>query len=551
VAAPSCSYDGGAGTVHATLGAGESATLAVTASGQITFGAPAAPCGAAANTNTDRIVVSGPAGSTEHLVVDQSAGGLAPGATLEGVGISEIEVEVALGDASDVVVVNGSPNQQALAVGSRGVAFNADGDVDIVFAPLPTSIELVAADGMSHVLTGRGGFGSGRVFPGPATLRGGNQADSLTGSDFADLLVGGSGADLIHGSAGADMISGGLGNDKLRGAGGNDTLSGGPGVDVFSGSYGDDVLDAHDGVADAQLNGGPGEDSAVYDRGLDPPPIAVENRFPRDPPQPPTPDPSPVTDCDFVGGVATATIAPGKRATLKVSGGEIMFGAPAVACGGATTSNTDEIVVAGATGTGETLVIDLRGGLLTPGATPEGGGDSEIETTVNLHDVTDVARVIGPDSGAFLVAGSGGIAFNGDGDVDVTIAPTPILVSLEGGPGRDRLSAAGGHGTGSPFAGVAELRGGGGNDILQGGKGRGKLWGGAGVDRLRGGPERDRMSGGRGADYSWGGRGNDVLLAVDSAADHRVDGGAGRDTAYFDRGKDVPVQCEVLHPRPE
>jgi len=59
------------------------------------------------------------------------------------------------------------------------------------------------------------------------------------------------------------------------------------------------------------------------------------------------------------------------------------------------------------------------------------------------------------------------------------------------------------------------------------------------------------MSGGRGADYSWGGRGNDVLLAVDSAADHRVDGGAGRDTAYFDRGKDVPVQCEVLHPRPE
>ena len=549
VAAPSCAYDGASSTVNAMLGAGDSATLAVDASGQITFGAPAAPCGVATNTNTDKIVVSGPAGSTEHLVIDQSAGALAPGVVVEGSGISEIEVEVDLGDASDEVVVNGSPDQEPLAVGSKGVGFDADGDVDITFSPLPGSIELVAADGGPHVLTARGGFGSGHLFPGPVTLRGGNQDDSLTGSDFDDLLFGGSGADLLHGSAGDDVISGGNGNDRLRGADGNDSLSGGIGVDVFSGSFGDDTLDAHDGVADAQLSGGPGVDSAAYDRGLDPFPLAVENRFPLDPPPPPPPDPDPVTDCSFGGGIATATIAPGEQATLEVNGGQIFFGEPAVACGGATTSNTDEIVVEGATDTNETLVIDLRGGPLGPGATAEGTGDSEIETTVSLHDATDVVRVLGSDSGAFLAVGSNGILLNYDDDVDVTVTPTPIMIALTGGLGADRLIAVGGFGAGGPFGGVAELRGGDSDDVIRGGPANDKLWGGAGVDLLRGGRGRDRLSGGQGADYSWGGPGKDVLLAVDQTSDHRVDGDAGRDTAYFDRAKDHPVQCEIRHPR--
>ena len=284
-----------------------------------------------------------------------------------------------LGDASDEVVVRGSPGEEPLAVGSRGVSFNADSDVDITFSPLPASIELVAAGGMPHLLTARGGFGSGLVFPGPVTLRAGNLGDRLTGSNFGDLLVGGNGADLIHGSAGDDVINGGGGRDTLRGADGDDSLSGGPGPDIFSGSYGNDVLDAHDGVADLQVHGGPGVDSAAYDRGLDPAPVAVENRFPLDPPPPPPPDPDPVTACAFAGGVVTATIAPGKQATLRVASGTIRFGAPAENCAGATTSNTDQIVVTGATDTRETLVIDLRGGQLAPGASPEGAGQSEIE----------------------------------------------------------------------------------------------------------------------------------------------------------------------------
>ena len=43
----------------------------------------------------------------------------------------------------------------------------------------------------------------------------------------------------------------------------------------------------------------------------------------------------------------TAAITPGGQATLVVSGGAIHFGATPVACGAATTSNTDSISIAG------------------------------------------------------------------------------------------------------------------------------------------------------------------------------------------------------------
>jgi Ca2+-binding RTX toxin-like protein len=519
-AAATCSYSGAALEVTAILGPGELATLAVTGSDIELDGSP---CGAATNTNTDRILVSAPGGSTEHLIIDQFNGPLAPGATTpDDIEDPEIEVRVELGDASDEVVVRGSPGEVPLAAGHRGVAFNDDHDVDITFSPLPDSIELVAANGMPHILTARGGYGSGLVFPGPVTLRAGNLGDSLTGSNFGDLLVGGGGGDFIHGSGGPDVIDGGAGNDKLRGVDGDDSISGGPGADILLGGYGDDVIDAHDGTADLNIHGGPGIDTAAYDRALDPDPIVVENRFPLDPPPPPPPGPDPVkTDCSWAGGVASATIAPGMRATLTVTGGLIRFGAPATGCGGATTSNTDRITVEGATDTPETLVIDLRGGRLAPGATPE-TGQSEIEVDVNLHDVVDLIRVIGNGSGASLAVGSRGISLNRDNDVDIPIDPDPIMVSLVGGPGRDRLTAAGGFGAGGRFAGSADLQGGGSADVLVGGKGR------------------DRM---------WGGKGPDVLRAVDDKRDRRLDGDAGWDTAYFDRGRDVPVDCERLRPR--
>jgi Ca2+-binding RTX toxin-like protein len=505
--------------------AGESAALEVTGGGAIHF--DGSPCGAATNANTDTIVVTGLVGSTEHLIIDQFNGDLAPGVTDETeVGTpkqSEIEVVVELGDASDEVIVRGSATEQVLVAGHRGVSFNGDSDVDITFDPLPGSLELVGADGGPRLLNVRGGFGSGHLFPGPVTLRGGDGDDSLTGSNFADLLFGGAGDDLVHGSQGADAIDGGAGNDRLRGADGDDSIAGGAGADIFNGSYGNDVFDAHDGVADLTLNGGPGVDSAAFDRGLDPPPVAVENRFPLDPPPPPGPDPDPVTECSFAAGEVSATIAPGDRATLKVVSGQIRFGAPAIPCGGATTANTNEIVVEGPTDTREILVIDLSGGKLAPGATPDAAGRSEIEVHVDLHDVVDLVRVVGSDAGNSYTVGTNGISLNRDNDADVTVTPDPIMVALSGRNGRDRLSAAGGFGSGARFVGVAELSGG------------------ASADTLVGGRARDTML---------GGKGRDLLKAVDNRRDRKLNGGSGRDTVYFDRGRDRPVNCEVLRPRP-
>jgi Ca2+-binding RTX toxin-like protein len=519
-AVPTCSLNGT--QVDASLDAGDTAALTVTGGGTIEFGG--SPCGGATNTNTDRIVVTGLSGSVEHLTIDQFNGELAPGLTVEASGQSEIEVVVGLGDASDEVIVRGSANEQVLVAGHRGVSFNGDGDVDITFDPLPNRLELVGANGGPRLLNVRGGYGSGHLFPGPVTLRGGDGNDNLTGSNFADLLFGGAGDDLVHGAQGDDSIDGGAGNDRLRGADGNDSIAGGLGADIFNGSYGNDVFDAHDGVADQTLNGGPGVDSAAFDRGLDPTPVAVENRFPLDPPPPPGPDPDPVTECSFGGGQVSATIAPGDRATLKVVGGQIRFGAPAIACGGATTSNTDEIVVEGPTDTREILVIDLSGGKLAPGATPEGSGMSEIEVDVDLHDVVDLVRIVGSGAGNSFTVGTNGISLNQDDDVDVTITPDPIMVALSGRGGRDRLRASGGFGSGGRFAGSVELNGGDSADTLVGGR------------------ARDTMS---------GGKGRDLLKAVDGRRDRKIDGGPGRDTAYFDRDRDAPVRCEVLRPRPK
>ena len=70
--------------------------------------------------------------------------------------------------------------------------------------------------------------------------------------------------------------------------------------------------------------------------------------------------------------VVTASITPGSAATVRVVGTEIWFGFSPAACGGATTTNTDTIAIAGAPGSVEHLVFDHAGGPLAPGVTPEG-----------------------------------------------------------------------------------------------------------------------------------------------------------------------------------
>ncbi|MGH2635976.1 MAG: PQQ-dependent sugar dehydrogenase, partial [Actinomycetota bacterium] len=276
-----CTYDSAAKAVTATIPAGGTATLSV-AGAEIRFAGLA--CGSATTVNTDAITVTGAAGSVERLVVDQSGGALAPGATAEAAGtLSEIELAFNLGDATDELTLGGTPGGDVLAVGTKGASFNGDTDLDVTFSALPSLIELGGGGG-NDTLSAQGGYGSGQVFPGEVALQGDGGDDTLGGSSLDDLLVGGAGADTADGGAGHDAIFGEAGNDTLRGQDGNDRLVGGPGADSLNGGNGNDTLDAADGETDVMIHGQVGVDTAYYDPGLDPAPVSTENAIPGPPP---------------------------------------------------------------------------------------------------------------------------------------------------------------------------------------------------------------------------------------------------------------------------
>ena len=275
--AGSCVYDSSTRAVTAQMVAGAEAVLRVSGT-QIHFGVVPAACGDATTANTDTISIVAPSGSAETLTVDQSAGTFAPGATTEA-GLAEIEIVTSLGDASDRVIVIGTAGGDSVALGVNGIALNSDGDADVSFSPVPAEVVVAGLNG-ADTLSGRGGHGTGGVFGGRLELVGGDGADTLRGGLSSDELAGGTGNDLLEGREGADVLLGGDGDDTLAGNDGNDELTGGAGADSLAGSSGEDAFFAVDGEADSNLNGGPGIDTARYDAGIDPAPLAVENRLP-------------------------------------------------------------------------------------------------------------------------------------------------------------------------------------------------------------------------------------------------------------------------------
>jgi Ca2+-binding RTX toxin-like protein len=273
-----CVYSATTRSVTAQVAAGAEATLKVVGT-EIWFGSALAACPGATTANTDAINVSGPAGSIEHVTVDQTGGIFGPGATAEGSGTSEIEIALDLGDAADVITVLGTSGDDSIFAGVNGVSVNADGDADITFATAPAALEIRGLDGHNRI-SGRGGSGAGSSFPGVLNLFAGDFGDSLTGGLGKDTLNGGLGADVLDGREGNDVLLGGGANDLLNGGDGGDQLTGGAGADGLTGGAGDDTMYADDDLADTSINGGPGIDTAYYDAGLDPFPLATENRIP-------------------------------------------------------------------------------------------------------------------------------------------------------------------------------------------------------------------------------------------------------------------------------
>lgn len=542
-AASSCVYDPVTKGVDAVVDPGGEAALRISGS-DITFAG--STCLGATTTNTDSISVTGSAGTSERLILDQRGGLFSPGATAES-NFPEIEIAANLGDANDVVVVYATDGADTLASGQNGLALFSDGDVDVVLTPSALSLEIHMLGGDDY-FNGWGQGGAGLHFLGPIKLYGGDGNDVLLrGSTENDVIEGGAGNDRLEGTEGADVLDGGDGNDVIAAGGGNDDMTGGPGADDFVGSSGDDVLRAVDEESDTQINGGPGTDAAYYEEALDAAPLSIENKFPVSPPPPPA------GACEYTAATRAvhATMAAGDSATLVVAGGQIHFGAPAGACGAATTANTDTITISGVTGSVETLTIDQSGGTFAPGAAAE-GNLPEIEIATVLGDASDVVVVIGTSGDDAIAVGMNGVGLNADSDADITFSPLPAQLEVRGGGGVNTLSARGGTGAGAVYTGSARLYagdggdtlrgglgddllvGGAGNDLLEGREGNDVLQGGAGNDTLQGAGGNDELVGGAGADTFSASDGDDMIRADDDETDVSINGGPGVDTAHYD-----------------
>ncbi|HEX8105352.1 MAG TPA: calcium-binding protein [Solirubrobacteraceae bacterium] len=183
----------------------------------------------------------------------------------------------------------------------------------------------------------------------------------------------------------------------------------------------------------------------------------------------------------------------------------------------ATVTNTDTITISGRLARVE---LDLSGGPLAPGASPEADGSPEIEIEVDatpLYAGYQVPIIVEGSLGAEnLRAGTAGgqekanlNAGEAVGDADLTFpAGGDMTLHLHGRDGDDVIDGRGGAGTGSAASILAS--GEAGNDQLFAGTGS-YLAGGPGDDTLAGGPGNDSLVSVHGNDTISGGDGVDTL----------------------------------------
>ena len=514
----SCTYDGVSHTLALTMTPTSTATLVIHGD-EIWWGEVPKQCGSATTTNTDSISIVGAVGTSETLILDQRGGFFGPGATPES-NTPEIEISTALGDTNDRVIVYGTEERDYMAAGQSGMATSTDGDTDITFSPSTFQLDLHLLGGDDH-FDARGTGGAGLKFLGPTTIFGGEGDDDLLrGSAVADVIDGGPGEDVLDAQDGDDILRGGPGNDTLGAGGGADSIEGGAGIDTMNGSEGDDTFYAQDDEADASISGGQGFDVAYIDTGVDPTPVTVEHVIGDDAPPPP-----PVTGCtyDAVTKAAKATLAPGATSTLDVDGAQIRFGTTPAACGAATTTNTDSILVTGAAGSVESTHDRPRRRALRAGRDRRDGN-------IRDRDLAPAGRRDRSRQGPRHVRGRHDLGryqrrrLTPDTDVDVTWSPRPAVVEILGLRRPNTLSGRGGSGAGDDFPSKLILRAGDSGDTLEGGASHDLLYGGSGNDGLSGRDGNDTVSGGAGNDSVTGNEGDDELV-----------GGAGVGRA--DRGR--------------
>jgi Ca2+-binding RTX toxin-like protein len=412
---------------------------------------------------------------------------------------------------------------------------------------------IVAGRGPNQIFGGRGndticgGYGRDRI-------EGGRGKDTIDGKKDADLVDGGRGSDEVDGGAGRDRIRGDSGNDVVRGGpGAHDDVEGGLGDDQVSGGRGSfDVLSG--GIGGDRINGGPGaHDIASYrsaggaisvDLASGVVTGAENERL--------------VAVEDAIGGAGDDLLATSEVRPNRVEGGpgddrllgalekDEAFGGPGSdecfgsfsvleSCGSTSTAGTrvelyesltgaPTLAIAGDAGV-DVVVVSFRRDRFVVRA---GAGNP-----VQLGDPR-YAGNCEPGPGAIFCAGrvDSILVSLGEGDDRITIKPSlpsSAAITIDGGPGSDRLQ--GGPGGDTVYAGddadPDRLRGGGGDDAL------------FGVNILH--PRH-----GSGAATLLGGGGNDLLVGGQPCeGDLFVGGGGGTDSASFARVRNEGIQVEA------
>jgi Ca2+-binding RTX toxin-like protein len=219
----------------------------------------------------------------------------------------------------------------------------------------------------------------------------------------------------------------------------------------------------------------------------------------------------------------------------------------------ATINNTPLIDIQQQGQIGSHVTLDLRGGPFISG----GGVENFIEyRETGNSSLFSQLTVQAPDTGSNIAVGQLGINLNADEtnpDFDVITErfTTPTFVidrrNFVGGTGVDRVTLAGGAGTGAAFPAIGgvdgELRGGGGNDHLTGNPAF-RAFGEGGDDTLaasvvEGGAGNDHITGSSAqfsTDFLNGGADNDTVIGL--AGPDNITPGTGNDTVFGGTGSD-------------
>ncbi len=195
------------------------------------------------NTDTINVLFVGEDGTSAEVLL--ANGPLAPGATAEPEGASEIELRAGGPGFHIDIVGTAAGDEFRWGPGGSNPGLNLNpreaGDVDVdvtvlggslaplLYAVLGAGNDTITGDPSLSVgsVYAEGGAGDD-VVTAPrgieAVLYGGRGDDVITGSRFADVLRGDAGADRILGGAGADNITGGTGRDRVEGGNGRDFI---------------------------------------------------------------------------------------------------------------------------------------------------------------------------------------------------------------------------------------------------------------------------------------------------------------------------------------